>query len=161
MGAFHVLSESEVGSFVTPLNQAPCENSAMQSLNDNVETVRRYLKGIEQGAFSEVKGLFTPTVVIEQLPNRIYPQGVRGALSQMESAFEKGRKLFSEQRYEIKNAVAQQEVVAAEVLWTGTLATNFGSLAAGSRMRCHSAMFFEFVDGKIASQHNYDCFEAW
>jgi ketosteroid isomerase-like protein len=153
--------ESGVGYFVTLMSEVPCENSAMHSLNDNVETVRRYLKGIEQGAFSEVKGLFTPTVIIEQLPNRIYPQGVRGTLSQMESAFEKGRNLFSAQTYEIRRAVAQQEMVAAEVLWTGTLATGFGSLAAGSKMRCHSAMFFEFVDGKIASQRNYDCFEAW
>jgi len=28
-------------------------------------------------------------------------------------------------------------------------------------MRAHSAMFFEFRDGKIASQKNYDCFKAW
>jgi ketosteroid isomerase-like protein len=153
--------ESEASYFVTLPSKVPCENSTMSSSNDNVETVRRYLRGIEQGAFSGVKGLFTPTVVIEQLPNRIYPKGVRGTLSQMEVAFEKGRNLFSAQTYEIKAAVAQQEVVAAEVIWTGTLAVGFGSLAAGSKMSCHSAMFFEFVDGKIASQRNYDCFEAW
>jgi hypothetical protein len=98
---------------------------------------------------------------MEQLPNRIYPQGVRGTLAQMEAAFDKGRKLLSQQTYEIKNAVEQDHRVAAEVLWTGTLAVGFGSLAAGSQMCCHSAMFFEFVDGKIARQRNYDCFEPW
>ena len=133
----------------------------MPSSTDNVETVRRYLQGIEQGAFSEVKALFRPDAVMEQLPNRIYPQGLRGTLSQMESAFEKGRKLFSTQTYEIKNAVAQEERVAVEVLWTGTLALGFGNLAAGSQMHCHSAMFFEFVDRKIVRQRNYDCFEPW
>ena len=50
---------------------------------------------------------------------------------------------------------------AIEVLWTGTLAMSFGNLSAGSKMRAHSAMFFEFKDGKIASQRNYDCFEPW
>lgn len=108
-----------------------------------------------------MKALFTTDVVIEQLPNRIYPQGLQGTLSQMESAFEKGRKLFTSQSYEIKNAVAHEDRVAVEVLWTGTLALGFGNLSAGSQMRCHSAMFFEFVNGKIARQRNYDCFEPW
>ena len=128
---------------------------------DNVETVRRYLQGIEQGAFPDVKALFTTDVVIEQLPNRIYPQGLQGTLSQMENAFEKGRKLFSRQTYEIKNSVAGGEKVAVEVLWTGTLGVAFGNLTAGSQIRCHSAMFFEFVDGKIVRQRNYDSFERW
>jgi ketosteroid isomerase-like protein len=127
----------------------------------NLETIRGYLKNIADGTFSDVKALFTPDVVIEQLPNRIYPQGVRGTLSQMESAFEKGRKLFSLQTYEIKNAVVRGETVAVEVLWTGTLAIGFGNLAAGSQMRCHSAMFFQFEEGRISSQRNYDCFEPW
>jgi len=129
--------------------------------SENLDVVRRYLKGVESGAFSDISALFTPDVVIEQLPNRIYPQGLRATISQMSQAFEKGRKLLSSQTYEIKNAVANGETVAVEVLWTGTLAVGFGTLTAGYQMRCHSAMFFEFKDGKIASQRNYDCFEPW
>lgn len=79
----------------------------------------------------------------------------------MAEAFEKGRKLLSRQTYEIQNHVVNGDQVALEVLWTGTLAVAFGNLAAGSHMRCHSAMFFEFKDGKIASQRNYDCFQPW
>ena len=73
----------------------------------------------------------------------------------------KGRKLLSSQTYEIKHAVANGDSVAVEVLWTGTLAVSFGTLTAGAQMRCHSSMFFEFKDGKICSQRNYDCFEPW
>lgn len=133
----------------------------MPNPDDHLATVRRYLKSIETGDFSELKNLCQPDVVMEQLPNRIYRQGVRGTFAQMEAAFEKGRKLLSQQTYEIKNAVVRDHLVAAEVLWTGTLAVGFGRLAAGSQMRCHSAMFFEFVDGKISTQRNYDCFEPW
>ena len=133
----------------------------MPNQDDNAETVRRYLKSVEQGSFSDLKVLFLPDGVMEQLPNRVYPQGVRVKLSQMEAAFVKGRNLFSQQSYEIKNSVALGNSVAVEVLWTGTLAVGFGNLAAGSQMRCHSAMFFEFADGKIANQRNYDCFEPW
>ena len=79
----------------------------------------------------------------------------------MAEAFEKGRKLFSGQTYEIKSYVVDGDRVAIEVLWTGTLSVPSASLAAGSEMRAYSAMFFEFRDDKIVSQRNYDCFEPW
>lgn len=133
----------------------------MSSPTDNLTTVRRYLKTIEDGIFADIADLFTPDMVMEQFPNRVYPQGLRGTLSQMSDGFERGRKLLSHQTYEIKNALANDNSVAVEVLWTGTPALSFGNLSTGSKMRAHSAMFFEFKDGKIASQRNYDCFEPW
>ncbi len=133
----------------------------MSQSTEHLNVVRRYLKSIEEGAFSEVESLFTAEAVMEQLPNRIYPNGLNATVSQMKSSFEKGRKLLTKQTYEIKNAIVAQDSVSAEVLWTGTLAVGFGNLAAGSQMRCHSAMFFTFEEGKIASQRNYDCFDPW
>ncbi|MGH7456119.1 MAG: nuclear transport factor 2 family protein [bacterium] len=68
---------------------------------------------------------------------------------------------FNYEQYEIKKALASENFVALEVLWTGTLAIPFGSLPAGGQMRAHFAMFLEFRDGKIVPQRNYDCFEPW
>lgn len=133
----------------------------MSESTEHLDVVRRYLKSIEDGAFSEVESLFSVEAVMEQLPNRIYPNGLNATLSQMKSAFEKGRKLLAKQTYEIKHALAEGDSVSVEVLWTGTLAVGFGNLTAGSQMRCHSAMFFAFKEGKIATQRNYDCFEPW
>jgi hypothetical protein len=79
----------------------------------------------------------------------------------MTEAFEKGRKLFCSQTYAITNHVVNGERVALEVLWIGKLAVAFGSLAAGSEIRAHSAMFFELKDSKLVSQRNNDCFEPW
>ena len=135
--------------------------SRMSTSIDNLDTVRKYLKSIEDGSFSDMAALLVRDIVMEQLPNRIYPHGLRGTLSQMADGFERGRKLLSKQTYEIKNAVVNGNSVAVEVLWTGTLALSFGNLPAGSQLRCHSAMFFQFKDGKIANQRNYDCFEPW
>lgn len=98
---------------------------------------------------------------MEQLPNRIYPAGLRCGVAEMAGAFEKGRKLLSKQTYAIKNSAVDGDRIALEVLWTGTLAVPFGKLAAGAEMRAHSAMFLEFREGKIVSQRNYDCFEPW
>ncbi len=57
--------------------------------------------------------------------------------------------------------MAGANVVALEVLWTGTLAVALGTLPVGGQMRAHFAMFLEFRDGKIVAQRNYDCFEPW
>ena len=129
--------------------------------DSNLELARSYLKAIEDGDASYVISLFTADTVFEQLPNRIYPKGVRANAAQAAAAFEKGRKLFSRQTYEITSASTTGDHVALEVLWTGTLAIPFGTLAAGAQMRCHSAMFLEFRDGKLSAQRNYDCFEPW
>ena len=129
--------------------------------DSNLDLARRYLKAIEDGDATFVISLFTPDAIIEQLPNRIYPNGLRADVSRVAAAFEQGRKLFSRQIYEITNHSTTGNVVALEVLWTGTLAIPFGTLTAGDNMRCHSAMFLEFRDGKIAAQRNYDCFDPW
>ena len=124
----------------------------------NLETVRRYLKTIEDGEFTVIRDLFAPDASIVQFPNRIYPQGLSASVLQIAEAFEKGRKLLASQTYKIKNELVNRDSVAVEVLWVGKLAVSSGSMAAGSEMRAHSARFFEFKDGKIVNQKNYDCF---
>jgi ketosteroid isomerase-like protein len=37
----------------------------------------------------------------------------------------------------------------------------FGAIASGTEMKASFAMFFEFRDGQIAVQRNYDCFDPW
>jgi ketosteroid isomerase-like protein len=134
---------------------------AMPDVTTILAQARRYLKAIEDGDASSVLDLFAPDAVLEQLPNRIYPMGLRSSVSQVPAAFDKGRGIFSRQTYEVTDEVTSGNTVALEVLWTGTPAIRFGTLAAGSQMRCHSAMFIEFRDGKIVAQRNYDCFEPW
>lgn len=127
----------------------------------NVEKARRYLEILERGEFSDVAELFAPQMVCEQFPNRIYPQGMRFSLAEMEQSFRKGRVLLAQQSYQIRNQVAGANTVALEVLWTGQLTSALGTLPAGSQMRAHFAMFLDFEDGKIISQRNYDCFDPW
>src|SRR5215469_656070 len=53
----------------------------------NLEKVERYLRAIENGDFAHVIDLFSPDAVVEQLPNRIYPNGIKSELSTMADAF--------------------------------------------------------------------------
>ena len=110
------------------------------STETNLDQARRYLKAIEDGDAHYVRNLFSPDAILQQLPNRIYPNGLRSPVDRVSEAFEKGRKIFARQIYEIANEVANGNTVALEVLWTGTLAMPFGTLAAGNQMRCHSAV---------------------
>lgn len=54
---------------------------------------------------------------------------------------------------------ASCDTVALEVDWSARLRLAIASLAAGDEMRAAFAVFIPLRDGRIAKQHNYDCFE--
>ena len=115
----------------------------------NLEKVKLYLKSIENGDFAYIADLFSPDAIVEQLPNRIYPNGIRSGVSRMADAFEKGRKLLSSQSYEIESCIADGDRLSVEVLWTGTLAVSFGSLSVGSQMRPTPPCFSSSKMGRL------------
>jgi ketosteroid isomerase-like protein len=131
-------------------------------MSSNLEIAKQYLSALEQGVdCNKLAEFFAADVVQEEFPNRLVPSGAKRDLAAMLDGCERGKKVMSQQRYEIKNALTTENFVALEVLWTGTLAIPFGSLPAGGQMRAHFAVFLELRDGKIVAQRNYDCFEPW
>jgi ketosteroid isomerase-like protein len=130
--------------------------------SQNIALVREYLAALESGADFEILArFFTPDAVQIELPNRLNPQGQRSDLASLRQRAGQGKKILSEQRYEILSEVTQGSRVAVEAKWTATIAIPLGSLPAGGSMAAHFAMFFEFRDGRIALRKNYDCFEPW
>lgn len=124
--------------------------------------IREYLKAVEAGATGTALARFyTHDAEQVEQPNRLNPSGGRSGLPTLLARAEKGRGLLSNQRYELLSFVAEEQRVAAEVQWSGTLAVPLGTLAAGATLRAHIAMFFDMKDGLIHRQRNYDCFEAW
>ena len=127
---------------------------------DLVALTRRYLDAIEADG-GDPLAFYDPAVVQVEHPNRFLPGGATRDLAAIREAAERGRRVLTGQRYEVRSAVASGDRVALEVLWTGTLAVPVGTIPAGGEMRAHFAMFLEFRDGLIVRQHNYDCFEAF
>ena len=128
----------------------------------NLDAARQYLAAVSQGVTGDALAhYFTPDVVQEEFPNRVSPDGKRRKLAGILEGAERGQKVLSAQRFEIRSGIATGDRVILEVLWVGTLAIAFGTIPAGGEMRAHSAMFLEFRDGKIMAQRNYDCFEPW
>jgi len=129
---------------------------------DNLETARRYLEALELGAQGPALAeFFTKDVIQEEFPNRLSPIGVHRNLNAILDAARKGRQVIRAQKFEIMNSIADGDRVALEVFWSGFLAVPVDTLPADAQIRAHFSLWLEFKDGKIARQHNYDCFDPW
>ncbi|MCB0166295.1 MAG: nuclear transport factor 2 family protein [Anaerolineae bacterium] len=130
--------------------------------NDNILLVREYLQALADGEAGESLGrFFTEDAIQIELPNKLNPAGGRSDLATMKKRSEEGQHILKQQSYTVKSAVADGDQVAVEAEWVGVLAIPLGSLPVGYEMKAHFAMFFEFRNGRIAVQRNYDCFEPW
>ena len=128
----------------------------------NVDLLRRYLAALSSGAGpDQLEQFFVPDVVQEEYPNRITPNGAVRDLQALKDARTRGLALMSSERYELTNAVAQGEQVAAEMTWTGTVRTAVGPFVPGQTLAARLGVFFEFREGRIARQRNYDCINPW
>ncbi len=128
----------------------------------NLEIACDYIRAVEEGATGPALAKFFDSGAVAQwYPNRLDVNGRTADLAGMLASAERARKIVSQQSYKIENAVAEGDRVALEVSWAGTVAVPVGSLAAGSEMRAHFALFLEFRGGKIVRQRNYDCFDPW
>ena len=128
----------------------------------NIALVREYLSAIQAGEAGEAfRRFFTEDARQIELPNRLNPNGQESDLAGMLERSKRGSKVLLRQTYEIVSEVAQDNRLAVEAVWTGVLSVPFGTLPAGQEMKAHFAMFFQFRDGKIQLQRNYDCFLPW
>jgi len=127
-----------------------------------VEIARRYIASLSAGGEgAEIADLFTEDYVQEEFPNRLMPQGATRDLAGVKAARERGRALLSAETFELVRVIGEGDVVAMELIWTGTVGAAAGPFAAGQQLRAQFAIFLEFRDGRIARQHNYDCFDPW
>lgn len=124
---------------------------------DILTIAKNYLKAIK--ANKDLSLFFHPDVMQIELPNRLNPKGVISNAEQIAERFSKSRKLLKMQNYEIENDVVKDDLVVLQIKWTGVLAVSVGTLGAGQTMKGHFAMFFQFKNGQIIKQTNYNCFE--
>lgn len=124
--------------------------------------VQDYLRALEQGADeATLAGFFTPGFRQHEFPNRLVERGAERGLAQILEGSRKGRAVIQNQRFAVQNALVEGERVAVELTWTGELRVPLGKLTPGSVMTAHCGMFFRIENGRIAEQHNFDCFEAF
>jgi ketosteroid isomerase-like protein len=135
----------------------------MSSELTNLAIVRAFFEAVQSGAESSAMATFyAADVVQEEFPNAFLPNGARRGLKELQEAAARGRAAMASQTFEILNTVASGNTVVVESNWTGTLAVPISETTpAGSVMRARFAQVFEFAEGKIVAQRNYDCFYPW
>ena len=129
----------------------------------NLATVRSYYAAMAAGAPVEaMNDFYSPDVVQLEFPNRYLPNGAERGLKELMEAGVRGKALMASQEFEIRGTMASGNTVVVEAAWSGTLRIAAGDVVpAGTVMRARFAQFFEFRDGKIVAQRNYDCFYPW
>jgi ketosteroid isomerase-like protein len=128
----------------------------------NVSIVRAYLAALQSGKAGEaLRHFFADDVLQVEMPNQLNKQGQQSDLENILRRSQQGLTLLQRQQFEIVSEIARDDRVAVEARWTGVLAVTFGAIASGTEMKASFAMFFEFRDGQIAVQRNYDCFDPW
>jgi len=126
----------------------------------NLAAARRYIELIEQFAQPhEFEGVLHPNIQHEEYPNLLMKNGSKRDYATMVAGPQQGRKILSDNHYEIKNAFAAGDWVTLEIVWTGTLAIPLGGMPAGAELKAHIATILQFQDGLIITQHQYDCYD--
>ena len=79
----------------------------------------------------------------------------------MKNASAKGQQVVQNENYEIVKTHVSENSVILEIIWTAELLIPIGKLPVGGIIKAYFAQVYEFENGKIIRQRNYDCFEPF
>lgn len=111
--------------------------------------------------WDDLAPLLHPEMVQDELPNALFPQGVRRDLAALQASHARGAEVMRDQRYEILRTLVDGDRVAVELDWRGTLRVAAGRIAAGTVLHARIAAFIEVRAGRIVAQRNYDCYDPF
>jgi len=132
------------------MNQSPI--AVARALHEALEA------GVHGRALEE---FFTPDANTVERPNLIKPRGALIALEQIMANSTAGAGLLAQQRYQLVDAVAHDDLAILRLLWTGTVAHDVGPFRAGQQLTAHIAQFVTTRDGRISKIETYDCYEPF
>jgi hypothetical protein len=131
-------------------------------MTQNETLVIDFLKMVEyRNSSKELEHFDHPGVEQIEYPNAITRNAATRTLIDLKNASERGKGVLSKEAYEVKRLYSFGDTVILECIWRGTLAIPIGNIPIGGVMTAYFAQFFEFKDGKIFRQRNYDCFEPF
>ena len=127
------------------------------------ETIERFLELLERFSAdaSDYRTVLHPEIEQTEYPNQLTDRTVVSDFSRLMERIPNGKRLLREQKYDIRRIHETDESLIAEVDWTAIVAADAGPFRAGQALTAYICAVFDFKDGKIYRQRNYDCFERF
>jgi ketosteroid isomerase-like protein len=126
------------------------------------EIVIKFISAIENKKdFSVLAQFYHPEIEQIEFPNLLLKNKTTRNLNDLKEAFAKGKSVLQGEKYNILTSYIFENKVIIEAEWTGVLAIPIGSKKIGDELKANFAQFYEFKNGKIVRQRNYDCFEQF
>jgi len=133
-----------------------------KEMSQNEKIVLDFLKMLEtRNSVDEFDNFYHADVEQIEYPNAVTKTTVTRTLKDLKEGAERGKKFLIREEYEVKNLVSTGNMVLLECIWRGTVANPIGNIPAGGQMIADFAQVFEFKNGKIFRQRNYDCFKPF
>lgn len=108
---------------------------------------------------AEIEALLDADYRFIEHPNLLNPTGSERDRAAALAGIPQGRVLLSSQRFTIHDHLAAPGgTLITRAGWEGELAIDVGTFVRGTRLRAVVAMFFEFRNGRILRQENFDCY---
>lgn len=127
-----------------------------------IAIIEAYFAEIEQGISAEsFSKYYTDDALQIDFPNLMVPNGLTQAVSELQYSTTKSKGVLSSQKVDILRYFEVGNTLIVEASWTGTLALPIGQIPIGGQMKASFARFYEFENGKIRRQRNYDCFDPF
>ncbi|MBW5448844.1 nuclear transport factor 2 family protein [Cohnella sp. CFH 77786] len=128
-----------------------------------LETVRRFFELCESFSLSEpdYKTLLHPEIEQTEFPNLITPNVTVSNYETLMQRIPNGKKLLKEQKFDIRKSYESGDTLITEVVWTAVVGADLGAFKDGQQLKAYFCCIFDFKDGKIYRQRNYDCFERF
>lgn len=133
------------------------------TLRSHLETVERYYALVsafetDPAAFAD---LLHPEIEQIEYPNAVTPRLKTHGLAEMLQGAAAGKALLARQHFGITRSHACGQTLIVEGSWEAEIGTARGPFQPGQHLRAWLCVVFEFEDGLIRRQRNYDCYEPW
>jgi ketosteroid isomerase-like protein len=127
----------------------------------NVAVVERFLAAFDRRwpTDEELAELVDLDVRFVERPNLVNPAGSERDAASMRAGLDVGRSLLAWQSYEIRDHVAEGDVVVTRMRWRGELAVDAGTWPAGTQLSAWCVAHYTLKAGRIARIEQHDCYE--
>ncbi|MEO6315143.1 MAG: nuclear transport factor 2 family protein [Chitinophagaceae bacterium] len=130
-------------------------------MTNKTEVIKQFFHLLQWFTTSEqeYKALLHTGIEQIQYPNLMIPATRKRTFTNLIEGAEAGKKMLAYQHFAPVHFFETGDAVIAEYTWTGELKVKVGRLKQGQVLKAHICTIFEFRDGKIYRQRNYDCYE--